>query len=138
VGETDRGIWRIDLESGDKTLVEDMAAGHLVAEVAGLDIYRDKDQSWLIASSQGDDSYVVYQLEPWQFVARFRIGPDYHRVIDGASATEGLAVSAAALPDYPKGVLVVQDGRNRAPEAAQNFKVVDWRKIAELLEPGDD
>ena len=111
-----------------------MDEGHLVADVEGLDIYRGEDVSWLIASSQGDDSYVVYQLEPWKFVSKFRIGPDYFRGIDGASETDGLAVTNAKLADYPKGVLVVQDGRNRAPEEPQNFKVVDWRDIAQLLD----
>ena len=67
-------------------------------------------------------------LIPGRYVAKFRIVPDYARGIDGVSETDGLAVSTAALTGYPKGVLVVQDGRNRAPAAPQNFKLVDWRQ----------
>lgn len=66
-------------------------------------------------------------------MAKFRIVPDYARGIDGVSETDGLAVSTAALTGYPKGVLVVQDGRNRAPAAPQNFKLVDWHQIEALL-----
>lgn len=132
VGQEDRGIWQIDPESGERRLIESIEQGHLVADVEGLDIY-DGEQRWLIASSQGDDSYVVYELDPWRYVAKFRIVPDYARGIDGVSETDGLAVSTAALTGYPKGVLVVQDGRNRAPAAPQNFKLVDWRQIEALL-----
>jgi 3-phytase len=30
-------------------------------------------------------------------------------------------------------MLVVQDGRKRLPDGRQNFKIVDWRDIAQVL-----
>ena len=47
--------------------------------------------------------------------------------------TDGLDVSSAALPGFPRGVLVVQDDGNPDPEVDQNFKVVDWREIEKVL-----
>tara|TARA_R110002167_G_C12699380_1_gene653234 strand:+ start:4716 stop:6275 length:1560 start_codon:yes stop_codon:yes gene_type:complete len=132
VGQEDKGIWRINPSSGDRTLMETMTQGNLVADVEGLDIYYG-EQQYLIASSQGDDSYVVYQLAPWKMLSKFRIGPNTETGIDGASETDGLAVSAQAIAGYPKGILVVQDGRNRSPAGNQNFKLIDWQKINTLL-----
>lgn len=135
VGQEELGIWRFGLGDGSRALVEAIDAGNLVADVEGLDIYRRGDQRWLVASSQGEDAYAVYAMDPWQLVGKFRIGADYQRGLDGASETDGLAVTSAPLPGYPKGILVVQDGRNRAPQANQNFKVVDWRAIEALIAP---
>jgi 3-phytase len=64
---------------------------------------------------------------------KLRIGANHRAGIDGVSETDGLAVSHRALPGYPKGILVVQDGRNRAPAAPQNFKIIDWGEIEQLM-----
>lgn len=134
VGQEDKGIWRIDPATQQQTLIEDVARGHLVADVEGLDIYPHPQRGpLLLASSQGDDSYVLFSLAPWQYLVKFSVGPNVERGLDGASETDGLAVSAAALNGFPKGVLVVQDGRNRVPAANQNFKVIDWQKLEALL-----
>ena len=132
VGQEDKGIWKIAPMSGEKTLIETMAQGNLVADVEGLDIYYG-DQQYLIASSQGDDSYVVYQIAPWKMLSKFRIGPNTNTGLDGASETDGLAVSEKPIKDYPQGIMVVQDGRNVSPAANQNFKIIDWRKVEDLL-----
>ena len=133
IGEEDHGIWRIDLNSGTKKLVEAITAGRLVADVEGMDIYQAGDQEYLLASSQGDNSYMVYQLNPWAPVGKFTITADILKGIDGASETDGLAVSSVASTGFPTGMLVVQDGRNRAPEQNQNFKVIDWSLIQALI-----
>ena len=36
-------------------------------------------------------------------------------------------------PGFEAGVLVVQDGYNRLPEARQNFKLVPWSSVARAL-----
>lgn len=36
-------------------------------------------------------------------------------------------------PDFPQGVLVVQDDDNRNPSALQNFKYVWWTDVVALL-----
>ncbi|MCG7535596.1 hypothetical protein [Pseudoalteromonas sp. OOF1S-7] len=33
--------------------------------------------------------------------------------------------------DYPEGLLVLQEGRNRFPDQPQNFKFVSWRDVLE-------
>jgi len=100
-----------------------------------MDVYRKGDKAYLIVSSQGNDSYVVYQAEaPYTYIGRFRIGINAEKSIDGASETDGLTVSSADLGDeYPHGMLVVQDGRNMLPDDAQNFKYVDWDDIRQLF-----
>jgi 3-phytase len=42
-------------------------------------------------------------------------------------------VTSGALPGYPGGLLVIQDGYNVTPPANQNFKLVAWRDIAHRL-----
>jgi 3-phytase len=34
---------------------------------------------------------------------------------------------------YPKGMLVVQDGRNLLPMETQNFKMISWEDIEKTL-----
>jgi 3-phytase len=133
VGEEFTGIWAVDLDSGDRSLIDQVGAGRLTADVEGLDIYRTEDSRYLIASSQGDNSFAVYELPGGELITRFRIMASAAG-IDGVSETDGLAVTPIALPGYPQGILVVQDGYNVSPTENQNFKIVDWRAVAELLD----
>ena len=36
-------------------------------------------------------------------------------------------------PEFPEGLLVVQDGHKRWPTGRQNFKYVSWRDVREAL-----
>ena len=137
LGEEAAGIWVAGAEPDGAAPVRAIATGEaLVADVEGLAIYRAGARAWLLASSQGSDSYAVYELaDGYPLAASFRIVADLAAGIDGVSETDGLAVTGAALPGYPRGLLVVQDGRNRLPDAPQNYKLVDWRRIAVLLSP---
>jgi 3-phytase len=130
VGEEDVGIWSINLETLDPVLVDQVGEGRLIADVEGLDIY---DNRYLVASSQGSNSFAVYRLPGVDPVGVFRIGPNDELGIDGVSETDGVAVSAASMPGYPQGILVVQDGYNVDPDENQNFKIVDWREVASAL-----
>ena len=134
VGEEERGIWAVDIAANARKLVDGVGAGRLTADVEGLDIYDDGLQRLLIASSQGDHSFVVYDLDSLEPLLSFRIAPNEGSRIDAVSETDGIAVTSIALPGYERGVLVVQDGHNTQPRRRQNFKVVDWRKIEGLLE----
>ena len=53
--------------------------------------------------------------------------------VDAVSHTDGLDVSSAALPGYPRGIVIVQDDANPVSEVDQNFKVVDWAKVEAAL-----
>ena len=140
MGEEAAGIWETAAEpdgAPPRRIIS--LSDALVADVEGMDIYRRGTgeagkRRLLVVSSQGSDSYAVYDLDDeYRLVAAFSIAADLAAGIDGVSETDGLAVSAAALPGYPRGMLVVQDGRNRMPDAPQNFKIVDWRAIEALL-----
>ena len=133
VGEENAGIWSVELATGKVTLYDNVRVDYLEADIEGLDIYDNGRDRYLIASSQGDSSYVVYDLDGLRPLLKLAIAANAGNGVDGASHTDGIAVTEAPLPGFPAGVLVVQDGENTAPAAPQNFKIVDWRAIAELL-----
>ncbi len=138
IGEEDRGIWRsrasadalapaqaVDQIGGDSGITDD---------VEGLAIYpTGAETGYLVASSQGNDSFAVYRREGDNaFLGRFRIGAG--ESIDGAEETDGIAISASFLgPDFPRGLIVAQDGFNAPEGSPQNFKIVDWRAIEAAL-----
>jgi 3-phytase len=130
VGEEERGVWQIDLTTGQRHLFAATEDGVLVADVEGMDLCELNQERVLVVSSQGDDSFVILTLDvPHGGGTKFKIVANEKLGIDGASETDGLACNNAAINGYPQGILVVQDGRNRAPDANQNFKIVDWRAI---------
>ena len=133
VGEENAGIWSVDLATGQSTLYDNVRVDYLEADIEGLDIYDNGTQRYLLASSQGDSTYVIYDLDGLRPLLKLAITANAGNGVDGASHTDGIAVTTASLPGFPAGVLVVQDGENTAPAAPQNFKIVDWRAIAELL-----
>lgn len=137
VGEEDRGIWALS-SRGDAPAVPELVLGVgalLQADVEGLALYHGAQRSWLVASSQGNDSYVVLDaLPPYTPRGAFRIGLSPQPAIDGASETDGLDVTSSPLgPAFPLGLLVVQDGHKRLPEGPQNFKYVSWEDVARAL-----
>lgn len=104
----------------------------------GLTIYYAKDgHGYLLASSQGSNTYEVYERRPPHgHVFGFRIGPNSERGIDGVSETDGIDVTNRPLgAAFPDGVFVVHDGANAKPEANQNFKLVPWKSIASAANP---
>ena len=50
--EEEKGIWRVELSSGEKFLFDYIDVGNLSADFEGLDIYESKDRRVLLASSQ--------------------------------------------------------------------------------------
>jgi 3-phytase len=142
VAEEDAGIWRYGAEPGDgetRVLVDSTGEeGHLHEDVEGLTIYYAKDGGgYLLASSQGSNTYEVYERRPpHQHVFGFRIGPNPERGIDAVSETDGIDVTNQSLGEaFPDGAFVVHDGANAKPEANQNFKLVPWKAIASAATP---
>jgi 3-phytase len=138
-GEEKRGVWAMsaeaaDAQARDRRLVLS-TGGVLRADVEGLALHRGGPQTYLVVSSQGNDSYVVLDATaPHRVRGAFRIGINADAGVDGASETDGLDVTAAPLgPAFPSGMLVVQDGRKRLPEGPQNFKYVSWEDVARAL-----
>ena len=137
VGEEGRGIWRVDLASAERTLFAaiDGNARGLVADVEGLDLYQSDDARYLVASSQGDNTFIVYDLDTATQLTKFRVGPSDQ--IDGVSETDGIAVYEGTMPGFPDGALIVQDGVNEdnGDSVNQNFKWINWAQIQALLVP---
>jgi 3-phytase len=140
VGEENRGIWKFGAEPGAATTGTLIAAttttGPLVSAgdegVEGLTLtYGPNGTGYLIASSQGDDSFAVFtRAGSHSYVRSFTIVEG--GAIDGASGTDGIDVSTADLgPAFPSGVFVAQDGANGG--AHQNFKLVPYQQLAALL-----
>src|SRR5690606_23269799 len=138
VGEEDAGIWRFAAEpdaavAGEQIILVDGET--LVDDVEGLALATHGDNQYLIASSQGNDSYVIYDAAaPYALRRRFRVSTNPQLAIDGSSETDGLDVTTRSLgPGFEQGALIVQDGRNRMPEQGQNLKLVPWADILQQL-----
>jgi 3-phytase len=121
------GVWRYgaEPEDGDRRTRVDVARRNrpLVPDVEGITIAGDH----LVVSSQGDDSFAVYEREGDNaYVGSFRV--------EGVESTDGVDASTVPLgPRFPDGILVVQDGENG--DEHQDFAVVPWGGVADLL-PG--
>ncbi len=138
VGEEPRGIWRGTLDPGPSwapELIDSVDGPALVADVEGLTIYSPAEgPRYLLASSQGDNSYAIYCLgDTVRYLVSFRVADNEAAGIDGTEETDGIDATAADLgPRFPRGILVAQDGRNEGADG-QNFKIVDWRQIERLI-----
>ncbi|BFL84133.1 hypothetical protein LFREDSHE_25830 [Shewanella baltica] len=151
IGEEDKGIWRFDAKPNASTegklIIK--AEGDLVADVEGISLYQGanihgKKQDLLVVSSQGNNSYLLYQANaPYTQVGRFRIGVNLNGMengretsIDGSAETDGLAVTHLPVGSgvWQQGMLVVQDGHNHLPDANQAFKWLPWSSIVKQLD----
>jgi 3-phytase len=128
-------IYRFDAEPDGGTARVAVGTTILQSDTEGLAIYPGRDgRGYLIVSNQGANDYAVFQRQPPangggnEFVGRFSV---VDGVVDGTSSTDGIEVCnfpVGGSADFPRGVLVLQDGRN--PGANQNFKLVPWERIA--------
>jgi 3-phytase len=136
IGEEDVGIWKYGAEpaaGATRTQVDTTGSGgHLTADVEGLTIYdAGNGAGYLLASSQGSNSYVVYRREDANaYLMTFQLTGGNR--IDGVTQTDGIDVTNANLgPAFPQGMFIVQDGKNDG--CNQNFKYVSWRPIADAI-----
>jgi len=132
VGEENIGIWKYQAEPDanlERIKVDGVGTGgNLVADVEGLTIaYGADGKGYLIASSQGDNTYAVYRREGTNaYVKSFRIVAGGK--IDRVTETDGIHVTTANLgPLFPRGVFIAQDGSDDTGK--QNFKLVPWHLI---------
>ncbi|MEL4429042.1 phytase [Shewanella mangrovisoli] len=150
IGEEDKGIWRFNAKANGGAQGELIikAEGDLVPDVEGISLYQGanihgKKQDLLVVSSQGDNSYLLYQAQPpYAQLGKFRIGVNLNGMengretsIDGSSETDGLAVTHLSVGTgaWQQGMLVVQDGHNHLPDNNQSFKWLPWHSIVEKL-----
>lgn len=146
VGEEDAGIWLMSLADPKRppSAVAKVEGQRLVADTEGLTIVRDGGTSYLIASSQGDSAYPVWERTAagLRYVGRFRIEGGE---IDPVTQTDGLDAWSGPIGSFPDGALAVHDhcdgdGPNDPPPAVcdsdtkqQNYKLVGWREIRAAL-----
>lgn len=136
VSEEGVGIWEYgaepDARASERTLVDRTGKrGHLVSDVEGLSIvYQPGARGYLLASSQGDNSFVVYRREAdHSFLGKLRVSDG---VVDGCQDSDGIEAAAVNLgPAFPSGIFVCQDGKNTSPGTAgkQNFKYVRLERV---------
>lgn len=135
-GEEGQGIWRTSAEPVDSKLelVIKIDEKVLFDDVEGLSIYHGDDKDFLVASSQGNNTYVLYDLADLSLAGNFKVTANYQANVDGTSETDGLAVSSFNFGGaFSKGLMVVQDGRNVMPNQPQNFKLISWADIQSSL-----
>jgi 3-phytase len=128
IGEEKVGIWRVGAEPDAPVkgeLVHPVGTNGLTADVEGLSLlHGEGDLRYLIASSQGNSRYNVYQLDGTNtFVKSFSV--------EGATDTDGIDVSPANLGEkFPGGVFALHNGAT--PPFA--IEVCDLRQLGLPLE----
>lgn len=130
-----------DPDTEECTLGPDQGFGgtHLAADAEGLTIYYGRGgDGYLLASSQGDDTFAVYERQGRnRYLAQFRVGEGR---VDGAQTSDGAMVTQVGLgPAFPHGLLVVHDGVNTPADGERentDFKFVRWEEVAQRLSLG--
>ncbi len=124
-----------DVETDECVYGENLGFGGdvLRTDIEGLTIYRTKGKKgYLLASSQGDDSYAVYELQDDNdYVGSFGTADGD---VDSTQHSDGADVVNVSLPGYDGGLLVLQDGDNTpegSDESSTNFKFLAWEDVAE-------
>lgn len=138
VGEEQNAIFKFELQaenniaSRGKMLKDSEDSNvNIRYDIEGLALL---NSTYLLASSQGNFSYAVFDLKRDKYVTSFKIGDN---TFDAVEETDGIEINTNNFgPDYPKGIMVVQDGFNFDGDIkkAQNFKIVDLRDVMNLLD----
>ncbi|WP_026424417.1 phytase [Actinokineospora inagensis] len=158
--QEDVGVWRIPLRDGrfgkpalvdrvrefgrpagyDETAEECVFTGppspaagrYISADAEGLTIaYGRHGEKTLLASSQGDSTFVVYDISRgFRHTTGFAVADG--STVDGVQHSDGGAVTSTPLGrDFPHGLLVLHDGENTPDDGrvSTNFKFVRWEQV---------
>jgi 3-phytase len=138
IGEEETGIWRYGLNpasGSDRVAVNDVSdSPGMAADVEGLTLYEESDDDgYLIASSQGNNRFTVYEREPpHAYRGSFAIVANPDADIDDVDSTDGIFVTSSETTEqFPRGVFVAHDGES--PGESTNYKLVSWEDIADAL-----
>ena len=141
VGEENKGIWVFDADPNAEATSEFIPLSGrknpaIRFDIEGLAIYETAVEQYLIASSQGNNSYAVFETtEGYPYLGSFRIGS--REAIDGTEDTDGIEVVGTNMgAPFTSGLFVAQDGFNQTVEGkhtTQNFKYVAWEEIQVLF-----
>ena len=146
--EEEVGILKFSAEPNggdDFSVIQPIGSDALVPDIEGLTLYYGADGTgYLIASSQGDSSFSVFAREGTnEFLGSFSIGSNGD--IDQVNESDGLDIINTPLgPDFPFGLLVVQDGANDPQNVVEdeeelennstNFKFVPVEDVANAFD----
>lgn len=140
IAEEDVGIWRfstLEQSSIKPELFSKVDEDKIVEDLEGLTIYNNGIKKYLIASSQGNNSYAVFNIADKKYLGSFKIKDDEKTGVDGTNDTDGIDVTPVYLGNkYPKGMFIAQDFSNKDSkdkEEHQNFKFVSWEDIEKKL-----
>lgn len=142
IAEENVGLWKYNAhpDSGvSRTLIDTLHGKNknnsLAEDLEGVSIYYAADKKgYLIVSSQGNNSYAVYDRNgDNKYIGSFEIA---NGNIDGTEDTDGLDVINMGFGSlFPNGFFIAQDGANTEQNDTlnQNFKLVPWESIASEL-----
>lgn len=134
LGEEDVAIWRFDFDpkaSVEPTTVHAIDRKILTDDVEGLTIIRDGARKYLIASSQGDSTFPVWEIqgETYAYKGRFAVEGG---AIDNVTSTDGLDAWSGPIGPWPEGAIAMHD-TDDGDGKQQNYKLVDWRDVKKAL-----
>ncbi|WBB50271.1 phytase [Verrucosispora sp. WMMA2044] len=151
---TDFGIHDVyDTETEECEPVDPNAKGYggnlLTADAEGVDIYYGRGSTgYVLVSSQGDDTFAVYQRHGTnRAVGSFRVAGVGG--VDDINGSDGLAVTNRPVGMYRQGLLVTHDEPDTGPDVdrqrdATNFSYISFGDIARTMKltvdtrPGND
>jgi len=129
------------IQDAGRVTVDSVSGPHLTADIEGLTLYYGSDGAgYLIASSQGDDQFAVYDREFADGVANnhivnFTIGANSGADIDSVGDTDGIDVTNVNLGgQFGSGVFFAHDGSNSG-RPISNIKLVSWADVADEITP---
>ncbi|HTF07167.1 MAG TPA: phytase [Asanoa sp.] len=112
---------------------------HLTADAEGVDVYYGRGgRGYVIVSSQGDDTYTVYDREGHNRpLGTFRVRGV--RGVDDVNGSDGLAVTNRPVGGYREGLVVTHDEPETGPGVdesrdATNFSYVSFGAVARALD----
>ena len=107
---------------------------NISSDIEGLALYKTPEKTILIASSQGNFSFALFEIgDKDKYLTSFIVKDGE---IDGVEETDGLEVINYPISKkFPKGMMVVQDGYNFENDSlrAQNFKFISLEKIENIV-----
>jgi len=138
VGEEECCIHQFDILTGQDIIFENSRNHNnenISYDIEGLCLFNNAGEEYILASSQGNFSFAIFDVSNKRYINSFKIVGGNN--IDGVEETDGIDINQRIMTsEFPKGIMVVQDGFNTYNEIAepQNFKIVDMQSILHLLE----
>ncbi len=140
IGEEQVGIYKFEAEpdgSNEGILIAESSENNpnIKYDIEGLAIYdQGNGNGYLLASSQGNYSYAIFERQgDNKYLGSFRITDG---TVDGVEETDGIDITSLPLgTDFPKGILVVQDGYNydKRKKKSQNYKIISWEDVEKVI-----